>query len=204
MTIGNILIDGVKALAGDPLSAAPVISVTATSTNTVTGRLTLGGTTTSITFLGSGGSFAGTVEVAAALADGTYALTVEAFDAAGGGATSEVVPLFVQSGQELAVQGKPLNYPNPFDPSPAGAATTISYMLSRASNITLSLHDLRGTLIMKASYSSGSNGGRAGYNAVTWDGRSGAGQVAGNGIYIYLIIGDGKVLAKGKLMVLKR
>ncbi len=204
VTIGNILIDGVKALAGDPLSATPVVSVTATATSAVTGRITLGGAAQAVTFLGGGGSFAGTVEITTALADGTYALTVEVFDALGGGATSEVVPLFVQTAEDLVVQGKPLNYPNPFDPGLAGATTTLAYTLSKASSISLSIHDLRGTPVAKMSFAAGGNGGRAGYNAVTWNGRSDAGQVAGNGIYVYLIIGEGKVLAKGKLMVLKR
>ncbi len=204
VTISNILIDGVKALPGDPLSATPIISVTVTSTNTVTGQITLDNTVHPVNFAGGAGSFAGTVEVTTALPDGTHELTVEVFDALGGGATAEVVPLYVQTNQDLIVQGKPLNYPNPFDPGLANASTTIAYMLSKAANISLSLHDLRGTPVTKMSFAAGGNGGRAGYNAVSWNGRSDAGQVAGNGIYIYLIIGDGKVLAKGKLMVLKR
>ena len=141
--------------------------------------------------------------MAAALADGTHGLTIEAFDSLGG-ATFEVVPLFVQAGQELIVQGKPLNYPNPFDPGVAGGTTLISYMLSKPANLTLSIHDMFGTPVTKLNFIAGANGGRAGYNAVPWNGKSDAGQVVGNGIYIYLLIADGKVIAKGKLMVLKR
>jgi hypothetical protein len=204
LTISSVALNGYKALPGDPISATPIISVTATSTNAVTGRITLGGTTTSVTLVNGGSNnYYGTLEVSTALADGTYALTAEVFASIGGGATFEVVPLYVQTKQDLVVQGRPLNYPNPFNPSLAGS-TKISYMLSKAANITLSIHDLFGTPVTKMSFNSGTNGGLAGYNAVTWNGRSDAGQVAGNGIYVYIIIGEGKVLAKGKLMVLKK
>jgi hypothetical protein len=203
--ISSVLINGVKALPGDPLSSTPIISVTVTSTNAVTGRISVDNTTTAVTFaFGGGNNYYGTLEVAAALADGSHSLTIEAFDAIGGGATFEVVPLFVQTNQELVVQGRPLNYPNPFDPGIPGGTTLISYILSKAANITLSVHDMSGTPVYRTNFSAGTNGGLAGYNAVTWNGRSDAGQVAGNGIYVYLIIADGRVAAKGKLMVLKK
>jgi hypothetical protein len=203
----NVLLNGVKPLPGDPMSATPIISVTVTTTNTatsVTGRITLDNTTTPLTFVASGTNFYGTVEVTTALADGRHELTIEAFDSLGSGATTEVVPLFVQTNRDLVVQGTPLNYPNPFDPGLAGATTSIAYMLSKAANVTLSIHDLRGTPISRMSFTAGTNGGRAGYNTADWNGRSDSGQVAGNGIYVYLIIADGKVAAKGKLMVLKK
>lgn len=203
LTISGVLINGVRPLAGDPLSATPVISVTVTSTNAVTGRITVDNNPAAVTFVpGGGNNFYGTLEVTAALPDGSHALTIEAFDLFGNGATLEVVPLYVQTDQELIVQGIPLNYPNPFDPGTG--TTTISYTLSKAAGITLSIHDLRGTLISRMNFTAGANGGRAGYNTVSWNGRSDAGQVAGNGIYIYLIIADGRVVAKGKLMVMKK
>ena len=198
-------INGITPLPGDPLAARPVISVTVTSTSAaVTGRITVDKTTTAVTFVSGGGNnFYDTLEVTTALADGAHGLTIEAFDALGG-ATFEVVPLFVQTSQELIVQGKPLNYPNPFDPGVPGGTTLISYMLSQPANLTLSIHDLLGTPVTRMNFSAGDNGGRAGYNAVPWNGKSDTGQVAGNGLYVYLLIADGKVIAKGKLMVLKK
>jgi hypothetical protein len=201
----SVQINGVTPLPGDPIAALPVISVTATSTGAaVTGRITVDNTTTPVTFVSGGGNnFYGTLEVAAALADGAHGLTIEAFDALGG-ATVEVVPLFVQTSQELVAQGQPLNYPNPFDPGVPGSTTLISYNLSKAANLTLSIYDMFGTPVAKMNFNAGDNGGRAGYNAVPWNGKSDTGQVAGNGIYIYLLIAEGKVIAKGKLMILKR
>ncbi|MDD5594082.1 MAG: hypothetical protein PHG97_05040 [Candidatus Margulisbacteria bacterium] len=203
----SIYINGVRALPGDPISANPVITVAVTTSDaSVTGRITVDNTTTPLTFVGSANNFYATLEVTTALADGLHGLTVEAFGPAGtgSGATSEVVPLFVQTKQDLIVQGTPLCYPNPFDPGIPGGTVTIAYMLSKAAGVTLSIHDLTGAVISKMAFGAGSSGGRAGYNAVSWNGQSDAGSVAGNGIYILLIIGDGKVLAKGKLTVLKR
>ena len=79
-------------------------------------------------------------------------------------------------------------------------------MLSIPSNVTLSIFDLSGSLIAKKSYSANQPGGRAGYNEVSWDGKSDGGTWVGNGIYIYLIIVDGKVAqnGKGKIAVFKR
>ena len=116
--------------------------------------------------------------------------------------TYEAMNLSVQVGGDAKVIGIPLNFPNPFN---AGTqSTTLSYYLSRDANITLSIHDLSGMLVAKKDLSSGTSGGRAGYNEYIWDGKSDAGDVVGNGLYIYLIIADGSLAAKGKLTVLKR
>lgn len=200
----SLRINGVTPLPGDLLAAAPVISVTVVSSAAaVTGRITIDDTATALIFVGSSGHFYATLEVTPPLADGRHGLTIEAFDTTGG-ATYELVPLFVEGGPELTVIGSPLNYPNPFDPGSAGAATTIAYSLSKAADLTLSLHDLYGRLVAKMSFNAGANGGRAGYNTVSWNGRSDAGQVVGNGLYIYLLAADGRVVGRGKLMVLKR
>jgi hypothetical protein len=78
-------------------------------------------------------------------------------------------------------------------------------VLSRASNVELNIFDLAGNLLLKQSYSSGQDGGKAGYNEVTWDGKAN-GNYVGNGIYLYLIVADGTVPqnGKGKLTVFKR
>ena len=109
--------------------------------------------------------------------------------------TREADNLTVQTAGAATVFSTPLNYPNPFNPTTQ--TTTISYLLSKDTNITLKIFDLYGTLLVSQNYSAGQNGGRAGYNdAATWDGRVNGGLV-GNGIYVYLLIGDGKVLQNG-------
>ncbi|MFA4967221.1 MAG: Ig-like domain-containing protein [Candidatus Margulisiibacteriota bacterium] len=135
------------------------------------------------------------------LTDGKYDIKIEAIDSNLAMTTKEVTNLIVQLNADLAVQGAPLNYPNPFNPEIT--STTIAYTLSKPGNITLSFHDLMGNQIARKSYSSGAEGGKAGYNEILWNGRSDGGNLLGNGIYTYLVVGDGKVLARGKATVLK-
>jgi len=70
----------------------------------------------------------------------------------------------------------------------------------------LNIFDLAGNLIYKQSISSGQAGSLAGYNEITWDGVASSGGVVGNGIYMFLVIVDGKVAnnGKGKITVFKQ
>lgn len=135
------------------------------------------------------------------LDDGTYSILVFV-QAYGEDATLfQATGLRVIGASDLSLQGNPLNYPNPFDPS---AGTYISYSLTRDANISINIFDLAGNNITKVARSSGAPGGLAGYNEVLWDGSSAAGQTVGNGMYIYLIVADGTVVGKGKMIALKR
>jgi hypothetical protein len=138
------------------------------------------------------------------LAAGTHNIRVHALDNGGEITTREATNLIVQTTGDTKIYGVPLNYPNPFDPG--SQSTIISYNLSKSSNVTLSIFDMSGSLIAKRNYTSGAAGGRAGYNEVSWDGTSDAGGIVGNGIYIYLVIVDGKVVenGKGKITVFKQ
>lgn len=190
---------------GDPIHPNPSFEVTVITDQTLD-QLWLTVDTNRVNIKPANASFVTTAYYLATLADGTHNVRAEAIDRDSLGntrsSTREAVGLLVQTTGDVRIYGVPLNYPNPFN---AGSEdTAISYLLSRNSNITLSIHDLSGTTIAKKTYSTGSAGGRAGYNEVAWDGRSDAGDVAGNGIYVYLIIADGKVVSRGKLTVLKR
>jgi hypothetical protein len=135
------------------------------------------------------------------LNDGKYDIKIEATDSNNQTTTKEVIDLIVQVTADLAVQGTPLNYPNPFNPETG--PTNISYILSKPADIALTVHDLTGSQILKKNYITDATGGNAGYNEVAWNGRDSGGNMVGNGIYIYLIVGEGRVLAKGKVTVLK-
>ena len=201
----SVKINGLKPYPGDPISATPRIEVTVTSSNAVDSiGIHLDSISASPEIVGIGNNYFATHEVTSPISDGAHTLTIEAFDTLGNGATYEASPFYVQSEREVAVQGFPLNHPNPFN---AGEENTrIGYTLSKPANITLSIFDLTGNLIAKKSYPAGENGGRAGYNEVTWDGKSDSGSYVGNGIYLYLIIADGKVVqnGKGKITVFKQ
>lgn len=193
-----INVNGHAALSGDPISATPRIELTITSTNTVnTVRLSLDTAgPTNLTISGASPTFYATYETTSALADGFHGFTVEAFDVAGSAATSEIFPLYVQTTAAVAAQGTPLSYPNPF--SPGLQNVTFAYMLSKPANITLRIYDLAGDLITKRELASTDNGGRAGYNTFTWDGLADGSGYVGNGLYLYLLIAEGKVIQNGK------
>jgi hypothetical protein len=78
------------------------------------------------------------------------------------------------------------NYPNPFDPRKGGieGKTAITYMLADNAEVTLTLYDLLGYVVKELKFSSGSEGGKAGPNIVTWDGRNSLGGFVSKGGYI--------------------
>ena len=204
-TISSFKIDGSQPISGDPISSTPKIEIIVTSENSLeSGRISIDTSTTSLTFSKVDTNYYSTHEVSTALSDGTITITVEAFDTLGNGTTYEVSPLYVQSSSDMTIQGIPLNYPNPFDPG--SQSTTIGYTLSKEGNITINFFDLAGNVITKKTYVAGSDGAKAGYNEITWDGTSDSGNYVGTGIYIYLIIADGRVVqnGKGKITVFKQ
>jgi hypothetical protein len=142
-----------------------------------------------------------TVPTGAPLSDGIHCLTVEARDTGGSKGTFEASGLTVKSSDSPQLNGAPLNYPNPFDPS---IGTTVSYYLTKDADITLNIYDISGTLVAKRSAPSASAGGKAGYNETPWDGKSGTGDFVGNGMYLLFVVADGKVIGKGKMAALRR
>jgi len=200
----NVLANGADIISGDPISKSPSFEIQAlTDKSLKVLDFVLDNTTTT-------NLLTATVETGSAalykayyrpnLADGTHNVKVTAVDSENHISTFEATNLIVQSADEVKIQGVPLNYPNPFNPE---TGTNIGYILSKAGNIQITIHDLMGNQIAKLEYSTGQNGGRAGYNEVAWNGKSASGALAGNGIYIYLIISDGRVLARGKLAAIK-
>jgi hypothetical protein len=199
-------VNGLRPIPGDPLSPTPTISITVTTASgPANGTIEVGGLRTTLTFTQSGNNYFAVHRVTTPLADGRQTITIEASDATTLEAHYEITPLYVQNNQTLIVQGAPLFYPNPFDPGQTATPTVaIGYTLSKPANVTVNIYDLSGRLIARQAYSADGNGGRAGYNAVSWDGRSGGGALVGNGLYVCLIVADGKALGTGKITVLKR
>jgi predicted RNA-binding protein with TRAM domain len=77
------------------------------------------------------------------------------------------------------------NYPNPFHPDEG--STTVSYVLSRNSSVTLRLFTLSGTLVLQRRYEPGTVGGSQGINEIEWDGRNGEGDLVASGGYILYV-----------------
>jgi len=147
----------------------------------------------------SGNALDGTWSTQITIPEGSHQIQIIARDISG--ATNEAsVVVRVMSGA-VQVIGAPLNYPNPFKPL-SGVPTNIQYTLSTDANVTLVIYDIAGHEIKRVVSGSGQQGGKAGVNNVSWNGRTLFGDVSGNGMYIYKIISGGKVIGTGKLVVL--
>ncbi|MFH1428996.1 MAG: hypothetical protein ABIH39_04550 [Candidatus Margulisiibacteriota bacterium] len=86
---------------------------------------------------------------------------------------------------------KVYNYPNPFS-IPGG--TSIGYKLSKDMDITIKGYNLRGYEAFSIDCPAGDTGGSAGYNRVPFNER------ISPGVYVYLIIHEGDVLGKSKML----
>jgi hypothetical protein len=147
----------------------------------------------------SGNALDGTWSTQITIPEGSHQIQIIARDISG--ATNEAsVVVRVMSGA-VQVIGAPLNYPNPFKPL-SGVPTNIQYTLSTDANVTLVIYDIAGHEIKRIVSGSGQEGGKAGVNNVSWNGRTLFGDVSGNGMYIYKIISGGKVIGTGKLVIL--
>jgi len=117
------------------------------------------------------------------------------------GTKAELIMTAIVMTGSVQVMGRPLNYPNPFNPN-SGTATKIQYTLSVNAPINLIIFDITGHQVKRLNFSSGENGGRAGVNHVTWDGRAITGNITGNGMYIFEIISDNRLIGSGKMVIM--
>ncbi|MFA6431830.1 MAG: hypothetical protein WCV91_05595 [Candidatus Margulisiibacteriota bacterium] len=105
-------------------------------------------------------------------------------------------------GGELRVLNQPLAYPSPFSATKNGEVF-IQYELSADADINAYISSVDGTVVKKYMINSGVEGGRAGINKITWNGRADQGFVCGNGIYVGIIAAreSGKVLQRFRLTI---
>lgn len=102
------------------------------------------------------------------------------------------VLLMIFSGNTWALTDV-FNFPNPFNPKSSDTdqnKTTIVYVLTENSKVTIWIYSSIGELVRKLEYVSGDTGGKTGTNRVSWDGRNGDGMIVANGIYIAQIIAE--------------
>ena len=79
---------------------------------------------------------------------------------------------------------------------------SLNYSLTGNFATKIYLFDFSGKLIWQQSYTAGGNGGKAGSNDPVWDGLDLAGARAGKGLYFYQVVADGKVIARGKIILI--
>ncbi len=142
-----------------------------------------------------------TVRLGAALAAGTYTIKVITYDTEGTEYLLERTGLEVKTGSVVTV-GPTLLYPNPYDP--LAGDLKITYYLSVDKDITIYVIDTSGRVVWKSNYLSGTNGGKAGYNEVSWDSVGTFGQLPSGG-YIVSVMeqGTGRLITKTKLLLWK-
>lgn len=205
VTIEALTADSIRIYSGDSISSHPLFGITLASDSNLaaSNALTLQIDSTDHDITPSQrtpGTITGSY-TASGITDGTHSLRITAKEASGSATTWEATHITVNSADQISVLSQPLNFPNPV--TAADTKTYIGYKLSKDSDITLSIHDMMGNLISRKSCSAGANGGRATYNEVEWDLKTDGGSAVGNGIYVYLIIGDGKILSKGRIAIVK-
>lgn len=101
---------------------------------------------------------------------------------------------------ELTIESKILNYPNPFSLS-KDRVTSIGYALSRRATVRIQIFSLQGYLVYTLDIPKSAVGGRAGYNRVEINPQLLNGAVLTPGVYLYVLMGEGKVLSKNKMVV---
>jgi len=100
---------------------------------------------------------------------------------------------------ESAIEGKLLNYPNPFK---SDRGTTVGYVLSKSMDVELKVFDMMGNLITSIERPAGSFGGLRGLNKISISSYNFGGTLLSAGVYFYLLMNQGKVLGKGKMAVI--
>ncbi|OGC07475.1 hypothetical protein A2230_03045 [candidate division WOR-1 bacterium RIFOXYA2_FULL_36_21] len=102
----------------------------------------------------------------------------------------------------IEIQGFSQPSPNPFNPKTQNE-TFIYYNLSNNFQTSLYILNISGELVYKQTFQSGQNGGKAGENLVTWNGHDPFGATVGNGVYLYKITSNNKILGSGRIIVIR-
>jgi len=126
------------------------------------------------------------------LPEGTYTITLRAFDSSGNSTEESVAGLKISGGAAEVIQKEVYSYPSEFE---SGKGTILAYKLNVTSDIQIYVYSAGG-LVFKKKIAAGEPGGIAGYNEVAWDGLSSLGNKLSNGLYVVIIANGDKRLAK--------
>lgn len=103
---------------------------------------------------------------------------------------------------EPRVIGEALCYPNPFRQN-SEKGCSIGYRLSKDMDIEFYLYNMLAQLVIKKTYRAGSSGGSKAphYNVIQINKTQFDSHLLSAGVYFFMLVSDGKVLAKGKMGV---
>ncbi len=102
------------------------------------------------------------------------------------------------SNVEFKVVGKLLNYPNPF--SYSTGQTEIGFRLSKAGYLTFKVYTLAGQQVYSRELTP-ADYGQGQYNRLPFS-RSVVGEWLSPGVYVYVLVYEGRVLAKNRMVLL--
>ena len=100
----------------------------------------------------------------------------------------------------IEIVGRPLNYPNPFDPG--AGPTIIRYTLTGNANIDIFFYNINGERIGHIKILAGEEGGKLGVNNVPWNAEA-FGQILPNGVYVCQITYRDTTLGLVKIAILR-
>lgn len=92
--------------------------------------------------------------------------------------------------------------PSPFNPA-VHEKINFEYILPEDMSLELFIFDIGGQVVYKKQFASGQQGGKKGLNQVDWNGRSVLDEGIVNGIYVYTLMSNGKMLSKEKFVVMQ-
>jgi len=97
------------------------------------------------------------------------------------------------------VTKKPLNYPNPFRKADG---TTLYYSLSKTMDVEIRIYDMLANEVFKVVRNGGLTGASAGPNRISLNDLGLDAHNLSTGAYFYLIMNNGKIMAKGKMAII--
>lgn len=96
--------------------------------------------------------------------------------------------------------GRPINFPNPFR---ASTGTKLGYELSKSMDIDIKIYNSFAQLVHEIHIDSGQQGATSSqYNKVDLNAYGFNDIPKSSGVYFYVIMNEGKVIGKGKMVVL--
>ena len=91
-------------------------------------------------------------------------------------------------------------YPNPFNPDDKANPLKMLFNAATGEAVDIYIFDTNGRVI----YQNRNSDPLAADRTITWDGETSYGEVVDNGLYLIRIIKDGKLVAKAKILVIKK
>jgi hypothetical protein len=185
---------------------SPNTGITITGTNFTNGVVTavlIGSTPITVYSVSSATSITG-VSIPAGLAAGAYDIRVT--NASGQSAINAPADRYTVTssgggGGKIyeGAGGIMMAYPNPFNPNDKANPLKMLFNVTTGEAVDIYIFDTNGRVIYQ-DRDSQTNADRT----VTWNGETSFGEVVENGLYLIRVVKDGKLVAKGKILVIKK